>query len=273
MFLSQLLAKDSVELQWSKEFGQGLFAKKAFHFAETILTEVPVVSFPNDMLFHAQSRKKSKSRKKSDHIPLLVGSKVPLEWVPDAYMVAQMVGGIIDIHKHGSDLKWKTSSKVHYHKHGSDLKWKTSSNVPFSDRFIPFRCLGYTSMDGTDADFVKGHLFQVITQAYGPSLTACPIWNPEECLRLYDKLKTNAFSDHFGMSLYTICSMFNHSCVPNVIFHPLNPHRLVAARTISAGEQLLISYNVSHANDLPELYGFTCHCEKCQAATASSSWW
>lgn len=76
-----------------------------------------------------------------------------------------------------------------------------------------------------------------------------------------------------GSALYLLASLFNHSCEPcvNVTF-PGNDGTAVftAARHISAGEQLFISYTDTEQDVdvrqeyLAFAYGFRCGCPKCR---------
>lgn len=76
-----------------------------------------------------------------------------------------------------------------------------------------------------------------------------------------------------GSALYLLASLFNHSCEPCVnINFPNNDSTAVftAARRISAGEQLYISYTDAdqevdvRQEYLAFAYGFRCSCHKCQ---------
>jgi hypothetical protein len=125
------------------------------------------------------------------------------------------------------------------------------------------RFLGYTALSESDeTQFVKGPLFDVLSEAFGLSSLSTEMWNPSECMLLYDKIKSNAFYNSTGSSLFAACSMLNHSCRPKVAFNPQVPNELRAVKDVRGSEQLFISYNVD-PEDLPELYGFTCTCEAC----------
>lgn len=76
-----------------------------------------------------------------------------------------------------------------------------------------------------------------------------------------------------GSALYLLASLFNHSCEPCVnITFPGNDGTAVftAARRISAGEQLFISYTDAEQEVdvrqeyLAFAYGFRCGCPKCR---------
>ena len=80
-----------------------------------------------------------------------------------------------------------------------------------------------------------------------------------------------------GSALYLLASLFNHSCEPcvNVTF-PNNDGTVVftAARRISAGEQLFISYTDTEQEvDIRQeylafAYGFRCNCHRCREDVA-----
>jgi hypothetical protein len=58
-------------------------------------------------------------------------------------------------------------------------------------------------------------------------------------------LRTNAFDDAQGCAnLYELCARMNHSCTPNTLRLAGDNHqvKVVAARTIEAGEEVCISY-------------------------------
>lgn len=83
-----------------------------------------------------------------------------------------------------------------------------------------------------------------------------------------------------GSALYLLASLFNHSCEPcvNVTF-PHNDGTAVftAARRISAGEQLYITYTDTEQEVdvrqefLAFSYGFQCPCPKCREEIAELS--
>jgi hypothetical protein len=77
-----------------------------------------------------------------------------------------------------------------------------------------------------------------------------------------------------GSAVYTVASMFNHSCVPCVdVRFPQNNH-FIEMRTnqdVVEGQQLCISYIDSEGLDVTERraallqgYGFVCQCPKCK---------
>lgn len=83
-----------------------------------------------------------------------------------------------------------------------------------------------------------------------------------------------------GSALYLLASLFNHSCEPCVnVGFPGNDGTAVftAARRISAGEQLFISYGdteqeVSIRQEyLAFAYGFRCSCPRCQEELADAA--
>lgn len=77
-----------------------------------------------------------------------------------------------------------------------------------------------------------------------------------------------------GSGLYPFCSMFNHSCDPNVVRHSLNGSRVVvtALKAIRKGDQLFDNYGCHYAtmektqrqSYLWEQYRFRCACQACQ---------
>lgn len=84
--------------------------------------------------------------------------------------------------------------------------------------------------------------------------------------------------DDGGSAVYTVASLVNHSCVPNMdVAFPNNDHTLVLRtnQTVRENEQLTISY-VDHEQDVEErarrlaMYGFRCECEKCREETADT---
>lgn len=75
-----------------------------------------------------------------------------------------------------------------------------------------------------------------------------------------------------GSAVYTVASLFNHSCVPNVdVTFPKNDHTIVmrANQEVRENEQLTITY-IDTGADVEEraarlaMYGFRCECEKCR---------
>jgi SET and MYND domain-containing protein len=80
-----------------------------------------------------------------------------------------------------------------------------------------------------------------------------------------------------GSALYLLASLFNHSCEPSVnVNFPGNDATAVftAARRISAGEQLFISYTDTEQEVdvrqeyLAFAYGFKCQCTRCREEVA-----
>lgn len=80
-----------------------------------------------------------------------------------------------------------------------------------------------------------------------------------------------------GSALYLLASLFNHSCEPNVnVNFPNNDATAVftAARHVSAGEQLFITYTDAEQEIdvrqeyLAFAYGFKCQCPRCQEELA-----
>ncbi|KAL7288919.1 hypothetical protein TKK_0016885 [Trichogramma kaykai] len=79
----------------------------------------------------------------------------------------------------------------------------------------------------------------------------------------------------FGSALYPICSLFNHSCDPNVISVPTKENeRIVYSKfTIEEGEQLFLCYvgdnytscsKEERAETIWSAYKFQCECRACQ---------
>ena len=78
---------------------------------------------------------------------------------------------------------------------------------------------------------------------------------------------------HTGSAVYSLASLLNHSCEPNLeVGFPANNARLAltAARDIARGEQLTISYIDATASApvrqeaLQWGYGFACGCPRCR---------
>ena len=75
------------------------------------------------------------------------------------------------------------------------------------------------------------------------------------------------------LALWTLPSLINHSCVPNLIYNVLghNQHRIMVIRSIAdihKGDELTISYssirnNEDRKNFLSEAYKFECKCINC----------
>ena len=85
--------------------------------------------------------------------------------------------------------------------------------------------------------------------------------------------------DESGSSVYTVASLFNHSCAPNVDVLFLKNDHDITMRTnqdVSKNQQLTISYIDHEMLDVEErarqlaMYGFTCHCERCREERGSS---
>jgi SET and MYND domain-containing protein len=86
--------------------------------------------------------------------------------------------------------------------------------------------------------------------------------------------------DSTGSALYLLASLLNHSCEPSVnVAWPANngTAAFTAARDISAGEQLHVSYidceqEVSTRQEfLAWSYGFRCRCAKCAEELADAA--
>jgi len=129
----------------------------------------------------------------------------------------------------------------------------------------PFRCLGYTRNPTADDDFVLTTLHAHVSKVFDLGRYHDSIWTPEECLKIYDKVKSNYFQSNVLTSdIFVAASMLNHSCLPNAVFTSID--KLSANQNIKAGEQIFVSYDVANPKvDLPELYGFKCNCPKCKA--------
>ena len=75
-----------------------------------------------------------------------------------------------------------------------------------------------------------------------------------------------------GSAVYTVASLFNHSCVPNVdVSFPMNDHTIVLRTNQDVGEneQLTVGYadidaDVEERASRLAMYGFQCECEKCR---------
>lgn len=106
-------------------------------------------------------------------------------------------------------------------------------------------------------------------------------WAPAaacEAIDLVHAITTWLLSSHDcggGSAVFTVGSLANHSCDPNVVFHTNNTGALVyrAIRPIKAGEPILLSYLHSHELLLPSASRrqllsarkrFTCQCERCR---------
>ena len=230
-YITDQLGDWPVRLLASPGYGNGLFATRALGMGETVLRETPTARVSSTSAQTVQDNRVGQ-----------IASRMPLEWREDAQMLAQV-------------LSLATQSPG----------WQPSGK-PASHYLLSLRCLGYTELpECSDTMFVKDSLFQMLSEVYQLYSTSASMWNPSECMLLYNKIKSNAFVDSTGTSLFASGSMLNHSCRPNVIFNPYEASDLQAIRDIPDGEQLFISYNVS-PQDLPELYGFKCNCEVCASA-------
>ena len=86
----------------------------------------------------------------------------------------------------------------------------------------------------------------------------------------------DAHNTQFGVGLYPLCAMFNHSCLPNCVFVNDGPRlRIRAIRRIAQGEELLVNYIclgqavVSRRAELLKEKAFVCNCRRCILAPNS----
>jgi hypothetical protein len=211
-----------VHLAVTPQYGNGLYATRRIKSGETVLREKPTCTTTGSA---------------QDSRVEAIASRLPYKWKEDGSMVAQALSLVVQ-----------------------SAGWRPSGAPP-SHYLLAMRSLGHTALpENEDRPFVKETLFKHLSEVFDLCSVPKGMWNPSECMLLYDKIKSNAFFDFEGTSVFTACSMINHSCRPNVGFG--EPDDLRALRDISGGEQLFVSYGV-RAEELPELYGFTCNCEEC----------
>jgi hypothetical protein len=82
-------------------------------------------------------------------------------------------------------------------------------------------------------------------------------------------VRTNAFGFSFeGSTFFRLATLINHSCEDNADYIVTHNIRLVAIRSISAGEEIRINYSAEQSCydrcfQLAYSYGFICDCSKC----------
>lgn len=125
-----------------------------------------------------------------------------------------------------------------------------------------------------NGDVVKGFINLAPTDK---QQLACVRDNGNEIFsNFFEAFEQNSFqpagSPH--RSLYVIHSRFNHSCVPiaRIPIEPRDICQLVAAKDISAGEEITFSYSPSEffamtRNERHQRLGFTCDCKACLLGT------
>lgn len=229
LHITRKLEMFPVQLKYSHQYGNGLFATRMLRRGEAVFRELPLLSFPQRM-------------DNDKRVSSVANGAPDSNWRADFSLVAQAVAIIIDAPDN-------------------------PQGASFVDRSIPLRCLGWSSFTAASPEFLD---YKVVREALFPAITSHfnlhqqNLWKRGECQVLYDKIKTNMFRGIDGAQedVFEAASMLNHSCVPNVRFNPYKPDEVQAVREIAQGEQLFISYMVE-PEDLPELYGFKCACERC----------
>lgn len=102
---------------------------------------------------------------------------------------------------------------------------------------------------------IRGILGRSLTNAFG-------IWSPITA--------ENEEQEFFGFGVYANASYFNHSCDPNIEkIRKGYKYQFLAARDISVGEELTISYGIRNSDDVVQRrnclkeWFFTCGCTRC----------
>ena len=243
-YVVEKLSGSSVELKCCDQSGHGLYATRGLQKGQLAIRQAQLLSFPP-----TQGQTKLRF---ADRVDAVAGAAPSAAWVADFVLVAQAVAAVLNsaVPQSARSLVLSLSGLEVMRRHG------------FANSTIPLRCLGWTNSDTPDNIVVQNLLFRAISVYFGLDEKQ-GWWTPTQCQLLYDKVKSNCFRRPVGTQLFELVSLLNHSCHPNVAFLNLRkPDELVVLRDIAKGDQLYIDYMVA-PNDLPELYGFTCTCERC----------
>jgi SET and MYND domain-containing protein len=87
---------------------------------------------------------------------------------------------------------------------------------------------------------------------------------------------TNAANESMGFGLFPLCSIFNHSCLPNCTYTNEGPQLVFRLlRSVREGEELCVNYTELYATrderraELHATKSFECRCRRCTLSPAS----
>jgi hypothetical protein len=265
--------KAPIELRLSNDYGWGLYATRDIGHTEVVLREDPILDYSKEEDWFRLAYFKA-SRGTKYHIENGENNKV--SYHDELYGVATMINATLPVKR-----VWELEEVLEELDKKIPTPVEPDPPLPRPSEDINWLGLCWT-IDSTtgkppltpiDDDIelnttIIGRMFE-----WGNNesrLTNFDWWGVNEYALLLSKLRTNAI----GTALYIVASKFNHSCIGNVAWHPLNPEGVVIAmKPIKKGDQLFYNYHGENKNmprderrsTLKKHFGFDCNCALCQS--------